>query len=50
MGHTRPELHNDLLRVVSVYRFLIIYDASRRPVQIIRVIHGAMDLEDEFGS
>ena len=44
VGHTRWELGDDSLRVVSIYRFLVIYDPTRRPLEILRVVHGARDL------
>ncbi len=48
IGHRRPELNDPSLRVSSVYKYLVIYDATRRPVEILRIIHGAMDLQREF--
>jgi antitoxin ParD1/3/4/toxin ParE1/3/4 len=44
MGHARPELRDDSLRVFSVYDYLVIYDPNARPVTILRVVHGARDL------
>ncbi|MFI5378693.1 MAG: type II toxin-antitoxin system RelE/ParE family toxin [Tepidisphaerales bacterium] len=44
IGHVREELHDDRLRVSSVYRYLIIYDVTQRPLPILRVIHGARNL------
>jgi toxin ParE1/3/4 len=48
IGHIRPELRDDTLRVISVFKLLVIYDPSRKPIEIVRVIHGAMDLGREF--
>jgi antitoxin ParD1/3/4/toxin ParE1/3/4 len=48
IGHTRPELRDDTLRVISVFKFLVIYDPTRKPIEIVRVIHGHMDLGREF--
>jgi len=48
IGHKRPELNDESLRVISIYNFLVIYRATARPIQIVRVIHGAMDLGPEF--
>jgi len=44
LGHTRAELKDDTLRVISVYKYLVIYDGSVRPIQILRVVHGARNL------
>jgi plasmid stabilization system protein ParE len=45
MGHTRPELNNDALRFWAVYSYLIVYRHPTKPLQILRVLHGARDLE-----
>jgi len=34
--------------VTSVYKYVVIYDPTNWPVEIIRVIHGAMNLGPEF--
>jgi toxin ParE1/3/4 len=51
IGHRRLDLAAEHLRFWSVYSYLIIYLADTRPLQIIRVLHGARDvkriLEDE---
>jgi len=46
IGHTREELHDDTLRVVSVYSYLIIYEPSTKPVIILRVVHCARDINN----
>jgi antitoxin ParD1/3/4/toxin ParE1/3/4 len=48
MGHTGSELNDDTLRVISVHNFLVIYSATSRPIEIVRVIHGAMNLGPQF--
>lgn len=48
IGHTRVELGDADLRVIAVYKYLVIYEAKPLPVRIVRVIHGAMDLEAAF--
>ena len=48
IGHTRPGLHDDTLRVIAVYKYLVIYDPTSKPLQILRVIHGARDLGNAF--
>ncbi len=44
IGHIREDLGDDALRVVTVYKYLIIYRSEPRPVHIIRVVHGARDV------
>jgi antitoxin ParD1/3/4/toxin ParE1/3/4 len=44
IGHTREELKDDTLRVTTVYNYLIIYDPTRKPLEILRVVHGAREL------
>jgi plasmid stabilization system protein ParE len=44
MGHVRDELANESLRVWSVYSYLIVYRPERKPIEVLRVVHGARDL------
>lgn len=44
MGHFRQELADQSLRVWLVYSYLIIYRPSRKPLEVLRVVHGARDL------
>lgn len=44
IGHTRDDLADDTIRIFAVYSFLILYLPDTRPVQILRVIHGARDM------
>jgi plasmid stabilization system protein ParE len=44
MGHLRRDLTSESFRFWSVYSYLVIYRAEARPVQILRVIHGARDV------
>jgi len=48
LGHIRDDLADESLRVFVVFSYLIIYDPETKPVQIIRVIHGARDLPKAF--
>ena len=45
IGHRRLDLAGDDLRFSSVYSYLIIYLPETRPLQIIRVVHGARDVK-----
>lgn len=44
IGHIREDLADESLRVWTVYSYLIVYRASAKPVEIVRVLHGARDL------
>lgn len=44
IGHVRSELRDDSLRVTSLYKLLIIYDPTIKPLTILRVVHGHRDL------
>ena len=44
MGHVRRDLTSESFRFWSVYSYLVIYRAEARPIQILRVIHGARDV------
>src|SRR5277367_3821845 len=47
MGRTRSELAIDL-RSFAVGRYIIFYLMGRRGVEIVRVLHGARDIESVF--
>ena len=44
IGHTRDDLSENSLRAWPVYSYLILYRPDTRPLQIVRVVHGARDL------
>jgi plasmid stabilization system protein ParE len=44
-GSKRPHLTGDRLRWRSVFRWLVIYDPEPSHVVVLRVIHGARELE-----
>ena len=44
LGHLRDDLDDESLRVLTVFSFLVIYRPQTKPVQILRVIHGARDV------
>ena len=44
LGHLREDLADEPLRFWPVYSYLIIYRVGMRPLQIIRVLHGARDV------
>lgn len=46
MGHVREELTTDPdLRFWPIYSYLIVYYPEPRPIRIVRVLHGARDVE-----
>ena len=48
IGHTRHDLVDEPIRFWSVYSYLIVYRSDVRPVQILRVLHGARNLQTMF--
>lgn len=45
IGHSRSDLSDESLRVWAVYSYLIVYRPDAKPLQIVRVVHGARDLK-----
>lgn len=50
IGHARADLADEKLRVWAVFSFLVVYRPQTRPLEIIRVVHGAQDLVAMFGA
>jgi plasmid stabilization system protein ParE len=48
IGHRRKDVAPESLRFWSVYSYLIVYRPDRKPMEVIRVLHGARDLPKEF--
>ena len=49
IGHVREELTDKRHRVFLVYSYLIIYRHETKPLQIIRVLHAARDVQNILG-
>jgi plasmid stabilization system protein ParE len=49
IGHLRSDLACEPLRYWCVRRYLIIYRGEKRPVEIVRVLHGARDVQAILG-
>jgi len=49
LGHWREELADKRHRFFLVYSYLIIYRADTDPLQIIRVLHAARDVQALLG-
>jgi antitoxin ParD1/3/4/toxin ParE1/3/4 len=45
MGHLREDLADEPLRFWPVYSYLIIYRPETHPLEIVRVLHGARDVQ-----
>ena len=50
MGHFRSDLSAEPLCFWAVRKYLIIYRREKRPIEIVRVIHGSRDLAAILGS
>jgi toxin ParE1/3/4 len=44
IGHRREDLTNKSVCFWPVGSYLIIYNPARRPIEIVRVVHGARDV------
>jgi antitoxin ParD1/3/4/toxin ParE1/3/4 len=44
MGHAREDLTPEPVRFWSVYSYLIVYKPDSKPLQVLRVLHGARDV------
>lgn len=50
IGHRRGDIEDKRYRFWSVFSYLIVYDPSTQPLQIIRVVHGHRDLPNLLGN
>jgi plasmid stabilization system protein ParE len=48
LGHRRADLTDRDYRFWRVFSYLIVYDASSKPLRIIRVLHAARDARREL--
>jgi len=49
MGHFRRDLAAEPLRFWHVRSYLIIYRSEKRPIEVVRVLHGARDVQAILG-
>ncbi len=49
VGHWREELADKRHRFLLVYSYLIVYRHEAKPLQIVRVLHAARDLQNILG-
>jgi toxin ParE1/3/4 len=45
VGHKREDLTDRSVYFWSVYSYLIVYRADRRPIEILHIVHGAQDIK-----
>jgi toxin ParE1/3/4 len=45
IGHTRDDLIDRSVLFWPVYSYMIDYDPAAKPIQVLRVLHGARDVE-----
>lgn len=48
MGHRRDDVAHEALRFWSIYSYLIVYRPDTKPLEVIRVIHGARNVGRSF--
>jgi len=48
-GHWREELADTRHRFFPVYSYLIVYRSEVKPIQVIRVLHAARDVQSILG-
>ena len=48
IGHTREDVTDKPLRFWSVYSYPIVYWPEKKPLEVVRVVHGAQDLRRFF--
>jgi toxin ParE1/3/4 len=50
IGHMRDDVPQPGVRFWAVYSYLVVYRSERRPLEIIRVLHGAQDIPSFFNT
>jgi plasmid stabilization system protein ParE len=49
LGHKRPDLTDEPVLFWTVRsHYLVIYHGKRKPLQIVRILHAARDLQNQF--
>lgn len=43
-GHLREDLTDEAVKFWAVFSYLIVYDSAKRPIEIIRIIHGRREI------
>lgn len=50
IGTRKPHLTDSTVRWWPVFRFLVMYNAERSPIDVLRVVHSARDLPGLLGT
>ena len=45
LGHLRQDLADSEHRFFLVYSYMVVYLVSKKPIQIVRVLHAARDVQ-----
>jgi antitoxin ParD1/3/4 len=48
IGHERKDVTDKPIRFWPVYKYLLVYRPDRKPLEILRIIHGMRDLPREL--
>ena len=48
IGHHKQQLTGVTLRWWPIFRFLVLYDPKAKPLTVMRILHGARDLDRIF--
>jgi len=48
LGHVREDVTVTHLRFWSHYSYLIVYNPNSKPLEVVRILHGARDLHRFF--
>jgi plasmid stabilization system protein ParE len=43
-GHVREDLIGEALKFWTIYSYVIVYDHAKRPIEVMRVLHGKRDV------
>ena len=43
-GHLREDLTDESVKFWPIFSYLIIYDPAKRPIEILRIIHGSREV------
>lgn len=44
-GHWRTDLTSERVRFFAVYSYLVVYQPESRPLQVVAILHGNLDVE-----
>ena len=47
-GHSRADFTSKAVKFWPVFSYLVVYDPTRQPIAVVRVLHGSRNLERLF--